>query len=129
MHRRFIYRQITSSLKQTYIFVACVALALVTLVSIGGFGESVNNALLRDARKLLAADVVIESHFPFEEKLEAELNQLFVTFGTIVSTTVFRDKETGMSRGYGKFQSCVWVCVIGIVCIAKTVFMCVRVCV
>ena len=87
MHRRFIYRQITSSLKQTYIFVACVALALVTLVSIGGFGESVNNALQRDARKLLAADVVVESHFPFEEKLEAELNQLENEPGMAVART------------------------------------------
>ena len=69
MHRTFIYRQITSSLKQTLVFVACVALSLVTLVSLGGFGESVNNALLRDARKLLAGDIVVESQFPFEQAL------------------------------------------------------------
>ncbi|MEM7114519.1 MAG: FtsX-like permease family protein [Chloroflexota bacterium] len=73
MHTKFIYRQITTSLKQTAVFIACVALSLVTLVSLGGFGESVNNSLLRDARKLLAADAVVESGFPFSEPLEAEM--------------------------------------------------------
>jgi putative ABC transport system permease protein len=76
MHRTFIYRQITSSIKQTSVFVACVALSIVTLVSIGGFGESVNNALLRDARVLLAGDIVVRSGFPFEEPLIAELERL-----------------------------------------------------
>ena len=73
MHVRFIFRQITTSLKQTGVFVACVALSIVTLVSIGGFGESVNTALLRDARKLLAGDVIVESRFPFDEALEQGL--------------------------------------------------------
>ena len=61
MHYRFIYRQIASSAKQTAVFIACVALSLVTLISLGGFGESVNNSLLRDARILLAGDIVVES--------------------------------------------------------------------
>ena len=55
---------------------ACVALSIVTLVSIGGFGESVNNALLREARVLLAVDVVVQSGFPIEQALVAELEQL-----------------------------------------------------
>ena len=75
-HRRFIYRQILSSVKQTAVFVACVALSLVTLISLGGFGESVNNSLLRDARKLLAADVIVTSNFPYREPLVAELDDL-----------------------------------------------------
>jgi len=76
MHWTFIYRQVTSSLKQSAVFVACVALSMVTLVSLGGFGESVNNALLRDARQLLTADIVVESGFPFDEALNTELEQL-----------------------------------------------------
>ncbi len=73
MHFRFIFRQITTSLKQTSVFVSCVALSIVTLVSIGGFGESVHTALLRDARKLLAGDIIVESRFPFDPPLEARL--------------------------------------------------------
>ena len=87
MHITFIYRQITSSLKQTTVFVACVVLSLVTLVSLGGFGESVNTSLLRDARKLLAADIVVESGFPFDETLEAELARLQADPGITVART------------------------------------------
>ena len=76
MHYRFIYRQIGSSIKQTIVFIACVALSLVTLISLGGFGESVNNSLLRDARKLLAADLVVESRFPYRDPLVSELDAL-----------------------------------------------------
>ena len=76
MHRTFIYRQITGSIKQSSVFMVCVALSIVTLVSIGGFGESVNNALLKDARVLLAGDVVVQSGFPFDEALVAELEGL-----------------------------------------------------
>ncbi len=76
MHRKFVLRQITSSPKQTLVFVACVALSLVTLVSIGGFGESINAALLRDARKLLSGDVVVELGFPYEGSLINELEKL-----------------------------------------------------
>ena len=87
MHRRFVYRQITSSPKQTLVFVACVALSLVTLVSIGGFGESINNALLRDARKLLSGDIVVESGFPFEGSLTDELDKMQSEGGVDVART------------------------------------------
>lgn len=76
MHWKFIYRQITSSVKQSAVFMACVALSMVTLVSLGGFGESVNNALFRDARQLLTADIVVESGFPFDDALSFELERL-----------------------------------------------------
>lgn len=76
LHTRFIYRQISTSWKQTAVFIACVALSLVTLVSLGGFGESVNSSLLRDARKLLAADVEARSNFPFSPAAEAALAAL-----------------------------------------------------
>ncbi len=87
MHFRFIYRQITTSWKQTTVFVACVALSLVTLVSLGGFGESVNNSLLRDARQLLAADVVVEAGFPFQDELAAELDELATQEDVVVANT------------------------------------------
>ena len=87
IHTRFIYRQISTSWKQTAVFIACVALSLVTLVSLGGFGESVNNSLLRDARKLLAADVEARSRFPFTEAVEAELAALAAEPGIDIART------------------------------------------
>jgi putative ABC transport system permease protein len=79
MHIRFIRRQISTSKKQTLVFIACVALSLVTLVSLGGFGESVNNSLLKDARRLLAGDLVVETRFPLRDRMVAELAALAAT--------------------------------------------------
>jgi putative ABC transport system permease protein len=76
VHPTFVWRQITTSPKQTAVFVACVALSLVTLVSLGGFGQSVQNSLLRDARRLLAGDIVVESGFPFTPELTDHLDDL-----------------------------------------------------
>ena len=87
MHFRFIYRQITSSLKQTIVFIACVTLSLVTLVSLGGFGESVSSALLKDSRKLLAGDLIVKSGFPFQDSLQSELTRLANTDGIEVART------------------------------------------
>ena len=74
VHRTFVRRQITTSPKQTLVFVACVALSLVKLVSLGGFGQSVQNSLLRDARRLLAGDIVVASSFAFTPELTAVLD-------------------------------------------------------
>ena len=40
----------------------CVALSIVTLISLNGFSASVNTSMLNDAKTLLAADIVIHSH-------------------------------------------------------------------
>jgi len=42
--------------------VLCVALSIVTLISLNGFSASVNTSMLNDAKTLLAADIVIHSH-------------------------------------------------------------------
>jgi putative ABC transport system permease protein len=69
LHFRFIVRQIKNSRKQALIFILCVALSLLTLVSLGGFSSSVRRSMLKDARQLHAADIIIHSHYPFSEKL------------------------------------------------------------
>ncbi|MFN8439416.1 MAG: FtsX-like permease family protein [Caldilineaceae bacterium] len=69
LHRRFILRQLTSARQQSILLVLCVALSMVTLVALRGFGESVNRTLQRDARQLSAADIVAESSFPFSQPL------------------------------------------------------------
>ncbi len=69
LHFRFIVRQINGSRKQALIFILCVALSLVTLVSLGGFSSSVRRSMLKDARQLHGADIIIHSHYPFSRKL------------------------------------------------------------
>ena len=69
LHKPFIGRQISQSKKQSFVFVLCVALSIVTLVSLNGFSLSVNDSLLRDARILNAADIIVHSHYELSPPL------------------------------------------------------------
>ncbi|HBA86623.1 MAG TPA: hypothetical protein DCZ75_01150 [Geobacter sp.] len=73
---RFIARQMTGAKRQCTVFVLCVALSMITLVSLGSFRESVERSLLRDAQSLHAADIIVKSHSPFPAALEKELTLL-----------------------------------------------------
>ena len=66
---RLLLRQIRGALRQSTVFVLCVALSVVTLVSLGSFSRSVHSSLLRDARALHAADIIIKAHSPFSPSL------------------------------------------------------------
>ncbi len=63
LHRHFIVRQIAHSRRQAMVFVLCVALSIVTLISLNGFSASVNSSMLNDAKTLHASDIIIESYF------------------------------------------------------------------
>jgi len=73
LHFRFILRQIRNSRKQALIFVLCVTLSLLTLVSLGGFSSSVRTSMLKDARQLHAADIIIHSHYPLSLNLTSSI--------------------------------------------------------
>jgi putative ABC transport system permease protein len=75
LHFRFIFRQIRSSGKQAFIFVLCVALSLLTLVSLGGFSSSVRSSMLKDARQLHAADIIVHSHYPLSSGLQKAIKK------------------------------------------------------
>ena len=76
LHIRFILRQTVGSGKQSLIFIFCVALSLLILTSLGGFSKNVRNSMLKDARKLHAADIIINSHYPFSKPLLRKIVQL-----------------------------------------------------
>jgi putative ABC transport system permease protein len=73
---RFVLRQITGARRQAAVFVLCVALSMITLVSLGSFSRSVQSSLLRDAQALHAADLIIHSHAPLPAPLQAEIDTL-----------------------------------------------------
>ena len=73
LHFHFIFRQIRSTNKQAFIFLLCVALSLLTLVSLGGFSSSVRSSMLKDARQLHAADIIVHSHYPLSPGLTAAI--------------------------------------------------------
>ncbi len=76
LHPNFVRRQFSGAGSQTGIFLLCVALSMLALVSLRGFGRSVNAALLRDARGLQAADVVLHAHREFSPALARAVDAL-----------------------------------------------------
>ena len=76
LNARFIARQITGAKRQSIVFVLCVALSMITLVSLGSFSRSVQSSLLRDAQALHAADLIIHTHAPLAVALQDRLTSL-----------------------------------------------------
>jgi putative ABC transport system permease protein len=76
LNLRFIARQMTGATRQCTVFVLCVALSMITLVSLGSFSRSVQSSLLRDAKALHAADLIIHAHAPLPPALQAEIASL-----------------------------------------------------
>jgi putative ABC transport system permease protein len=76
LHPGFIRRQFSGAGSQTSIFLLCVALSMLALVSLRGFGRSVNAALLHDARGLHAADVILHAHRDFSPGLTGAVTAL-----------------------------------------------------
>ena len=71
-----VRRQIAGSRHQSVVFALCVALSLVTLVSLSAFSRSVHITFLKDARALHAADIIIHSNSPLSSSLVNELAAL-----------------------------------------------------
>jgi putative ABC transport system permease protein len=76
LHKRFVLRQLTHSWRQCAVFVMCVGLSILVLTAINGFKASVNQAMLSDARRLHAADIIIHSHYPLSTALVDKIAQL-----------------------------------------------------
>jgi putative ABC transport system permease protein len=73
---RFVRSQIACSKRQSSLFVLCVILSMVTLVSLGSFSHSVQKSLLRDARSLHAGDIIVRSHEALPPTLSSQLELL-----------------------------------------------------
>ena len=54
----------------------CVALSIVTLISLNGFSASVNTSLLNDAKTLHAADIIIQSYHEISSGTVSIIRQL-----------------------------------------------------
>ena len=76
LHLGFIRRQFSGAGSQTGIFLLCVALSMLALVSLRGFGRSVNAALMHDARGVHAADVILHAHRDFSPGLAGAVDAL-----------------------------------------------------
>lgn len=88
LHRSFIAGQLIRSGRQAMVFVACVALSIVTVIALNGFSSSVHEALLKDARGLHGGDIIIHSHREFSRELSDHVAALRGR-GLIRTTTAY----------------------------------------
>ena len=58
------------------LFMSSIVLGIAALVAINSFGDSMQRDIEGEAKKLLGADLVVESRFPFSEKVQQRLDSL-----------------------------------------------------
>jgi putative ABC transport system permease protein len=101
LHPAFIKRQVLRSWKQATVFVLCVVLSMISLIALNGFSASVHQALMDDARRLLAADMVIRSRYAFTPALEAAVARLAaenrIAPPACMSSTIVRTRDEDRS--------------------------------
>ena len=67
-------REIRASWKRLVFFFICVAIGVGAIVGVRSIIQSARDALLRESRALLAADVLVESREPWTEEVRAIVN-------------------------------------------------------
>lgn len=72
----FIKRQIGRSPKRLWLFVLSVVFSMAAIVGLNGFTDSLQRALLKDAKKLIAGDIIVSSRHPFSPNLESRIHAL-----------------------------------------------------
>ena len=76
LYKRFIIRQIIRSRKQATVFVMCVTLSIVALIALNGFSISVHTSLLKEAKTLHAADILVRSHHELSTSITDAVSRL-----------------------------------------------------
>lgn len=84
---RFVGRQIRHSRNQALLFLACVALSMVSTTAINGFGAGAKQALYNDARQLHGADIIISANQPFSKPLTNAVSKL-VSSGQVETSRI-----------------------------------------
>ncbi len=85
---RLILRELRQNRQQTTVLFLCIVLAVVGLTALGGFQANVRDAMLRDARQLHAADIIVRSSFPFLAPMEDKL-RAYASRGDVDVTRVW----------------------------------------
>jgi putative ABC transport system permease protein len=76
LNSNLIIRQLSRSRRQALVFVLCVALSIVTFISLSGFAASVHTTMRSDARALHAADIIIGSSYDLTPAVMTTVEQL-----------------------------------------------------
>jgi len=62
--------------KRLFFFTTAIVLGISAMVSIGSFGETLNQAIDDQAKTLMGADLMLESFQPFSERTAALIDSL-----------------------------------------------------
>jgi len=89
VHILFLIRQLMRSSNQALVFILCVILSIGSITAFSGFSQNVNRVLLKDARKIHAADIIIRSASEISSGLARAINQL-VLDGRVKKTRYYR---------------------------------------
>ena len=85
---KFILRDVNRTRSQAIVFALCVSIAMVTLVAVNGFSESVNATLVNDARALSAADIIVRSRQELSPGLLQTIEEM-ESAGSIESARIY----------------------------------------
>ncbi|NNL41452.1 MAG: hypothetical protein HKO79_03090, partial [Desulfobacterales bacterium] len=76
VHILFLIRQLLRSSNQALVFILCVVLSIGSITAFSGFSQNINRVLLKDARKIHAADIIIRSGSEISIGLARAINRL-----------------------------------------------------
>ena len=74
--QHFIWKLIFLSKKQAVVFVLCVALSISSIFALDVFSNSVYRSLMKDARRMHAADIILRSRSGFSQRIVDRINEL-----------------------------------------------------
>lgn len=89
VHILFLIRQLLRSSNQALVFILCVVLSIGSITAFSGFSQNINRVLLKDARKIHAADIIIRSGSEISIGLARAINRL-VLDGRVKKTRYYR---------------------------------------
>jgi putative ABC transport system permease protein len=89
IHILFLFRQLLRSSNQALVFILCVVLSIGSITAFSGFSENVNRVLLKDARKIHTADIIIRSGSEISDGLGLAIDQLILD-GRVEKTRYYR---------------------------------------
>ena len=89
VHILFLIRQLMRSSNQALVFILCVILSIGSITAFSGFSQNVNRVLLKDARKIHAADIIIRSASEISIGLGRAIDQLILD-GRVEKTRYYR---------------------------------------
>ena len=93
-------RELRGSLSRVVFFVACLAVGVAAVVAVAGLADSVQGAMQREARPLLAADVAVSSRRPLPAAIDAAPAELITARAqTQVFTTMASAPPTDAGPG------------------------------